>query len=351
MGLFDTIIGFGKNKRGKVITFALIGFGTIFFFVGILMAALGAAVVNPSEIKLIASNMKYENNFFAGGNNLSGYHLTVTEKQTSITVKTPSNTTASATFKVTAGPQYVSITEKVPSNGTAILELKKVNGAYSFHDPNVPFRDLDKIVIDVNCGIRTAKIFVRVLLTPEHVELVATLDKQDEYGGWGNHVQYLDMGDYQSNPKYEPEKGYRNYRINTTLKIFGEPVATLEDGLGFIGPGLYNASFKATEVSAGLDDTDATFSGIKLLGNNEEPHNTSPKRCDCTKIEPCFCCDFICTCIDADFISVPAEYISYFFKISCTFIIGEGSNLQSIYFTCFTNSDFELKIRTWNGKK
>jgi len=339
MGFFDTILGFGKNKTGKIVTFSLIGFGTLIFFVGILMTALGSAVVTPKEFKLIAPNMEYKKDFWVGGKNLTGYHLTVTEKQTSITVQTPSGTTAPATFLVSSGSNHVSITKEVPSNGTAILELKKVNGAYNFHDPNDPLSDLNKIVIDVTFekSHQVTQIFVRVVLSPEHVELVATLDKQNNHGEWNNPTEYFDMVDF--NPRFEPEDGFLNYRINATLKIFGDPVYTLEDHPD-------NVKFEATEVFTEEDDIDF-FSDIKLLGNSQERHKD---RCRCFDENSCRCCDKICTCIDSPFITATTEYVSYFFKVSCTFEIGQSSNMLPIEFTCFTIPDFELKIKIWNGK-
>ena len=320
MGIFNKLLGLGKSKRGKVITFSFIGFGTVIFVVGTLIAAIGSSVVNPREMTLIAPNMEYRSDFFVGGRNLTGYHLTVTEKKTSITVRTPLGTTAPATFHTNS--DLVDITPKVPSNGTAILELKTAGdtGLIKFHDPNDPLKDLDSIRIDVVCGSRKAVIYVRIVLAPAHINVVATLERQNVHGEW-DPAHYLDMADF--NPFREPETGYRNYRVNLTLRIFGEIVDTLIPGHNF---------FFAREVFS----DEWSWSDIKLLGSSSELHKD---RCRCISPDKCFCCTVPCNCIDTPFIITDADYLSYFFMIAGTF---DGKEY-------FTIPDFELIIKAWNN--
>jgi hypothetical protein len=312
MGLLTNIIIFGKNRSGKIVTFLLVGMGVFFLSVGVIFSFINPSVVLPKSITLVASGMEYKTVNTPDGE-FEGYHLSVTQLETAITVKTePFKTTASVHFKNNS-PDFIEVTEKISSKGTAVIKLKKVtkddfpNGIYEFH-PSDTLVDVNKITIDVICGNLIAKIFVRIILTDENTRLSAHVDKINTNTNQWLPTEIVSISDFWtpygtkiSNPDYY-------YCLNLRFYIFGELIYSF-----------WHNSFSDHDKFGFEDLNPYGSSGIYILGTtltvNENTESYSP------------------------YIALPAIYTdsTFNFKIWCEF--------NGKYF--FTDTDFPLIIELW----
>ena len=242
MGVLNKLLDFGNSKRGKIITWSVVGAGVLVFVIGVLMAAISPAPTSPIRIQLSAPNMVH----IPSGSS-QGYHLEATAKQTAITVHpTPRDATASVTFTVATGANMVSITPKVPAGGTAVLTLTRIHqhnhpdfpaGIYGFQRTD---DETNRIRIDVRSGNRTEVIFVRIIFKPEAAHVTATLQRErsDFLGHWTNtdRLEMMYFTPHSGNDQFgRPLLGMMQYRIKLEFFIFGELIFDTARN-----PGLYH---------------------------------------------------------------------------------------------------------------
>jgi len=254
MGIFTNVIGFGRSKRGKIVTWSMVAFGMLFFIVGIILTSVNAPYVKADSIELKASDMPFEKT-----TSTNYYALTVTRQTTFITViPTPSNANSPAEFSTTS--PYISFQGKssctVPSNGTAILTLERTvstpgipGSFYMFHKEN----EQSDIIITVACGEDIKHIHVRIELKPETVRISAVLEKSPNGndGTWAP-AHEVDPDDFS------PIKAY--YRVNVKFYIFNELIYWLfnDNGINTTHRGFFDY----------IDLSPMEYSKIDLFGKS-----------------------------------------------------------------------------------
>jgi len=301
MGVVDKFLDFGKNRRGKVIIWSVVSVGILLFLIGVILASVSPSSISPKSIKLVAADMQSSK---SGA--ITNYYLDVSSKQTSVTVlPDPINANTPAVFRSRSG--YLSVTSKVPAGGTAIIELKQINGEYGFSDPNNPS---DAYHIDVTCGRQSVRIYVRIVLRPEAVNVTATLEKNTDFDGvaWAlwNPAESVKMEYLHRNSPMPPRYEGAAYRVRLKLWLFNEEI--------------YDTGLRNGRDYQHFDYIDLDNTGIKLFersNNNQNNHIITE---------------------DVDF---PDEETLYF-KIFCEFQISQDSTIK-----VFTKSDFRLTIEGW----
>jgi hypothetical protein len=230
MGFLNKLLNFGSDRRGKIIAWAAVGFGFFIFLGGILLASLSTETTSPRIITLAAPNMQYKTPTAMDGT-MPGYYMTVTSKQTSISVL-PNPTTANAPVTFTKNSNLIDVTPRVPSGGTAILTIKRMpnenfeGGMYEFTDFIDPY---NKITIEVNCGSRKAMIYVTIKLRPEDARVVASLESNTALlpNDWRAtdrlEMKYFDPLSPQYYDPLDPTIGSQ-YRMRLEFYLFGDLV-------------------------------------------------------------------------------------------------------------------------------
>jgi len=223
MGKMDRLLEFGNSRRGKLVGWGLSLVFALIFFVGIGMTASGAASPNIQNIEVIAQNVHQGTVVDAdGGGNFFGWHLTVTDLKTPLRINTiPFVQTAQV--RLSTGSHLITIRdETIMSGGSTYIELNPVGGMFEFHSPE-PDRDVDRIVIAVECGnMPTRFIFVRIVLTEHATQFTARLERNPgSPDAWvpASVIRHEEFVNTQT-----PLGNDIRYRARIQFKIFGQVV-------------------------------------------------------------------------------------------------------------------------------
>jgi len=193
MGVLDKLLAFGSEKRGKLITWVIIGASGVVFFVGVLMASIAPAASSPRNFSLVAPDIEYKTVISAdNGVSFTGWHLNTSARETAISVRPqPSGSSAPVTFSTNSS--LVSVTQKVPAGGTAILTVTPKDGMFQFSNPD-PLKEVGNITITVSCGNVMRNLYVRIIMKPEDARVTARLQQNstDFPNNWSN-TDKIDM--------------------------------------------------------------------------------------------------------------------------------------------------------------
>jgi hypothetical protein len=261
-GFANKFLNFSNGRKGKIISWCVVGFSITIFLAGLLMAII-PAITNTTikSVALTAQNMKYKSQIVYTYSSedktpstrtelANAYYLTMTRDTWSISTAT--NTKGNITFS--SNSPYIEFEKAtIPANGAAILKLKRSNGEYGFSNPDPEVR-LDDIVIKVSSNkIYLATIYVRIVLNARDYDFDAILES-NATGEW-RATDNIELKYFEP-----PYLNNVRYRMSFKLRIWNNVVY---DGDYTAVPGL---------VINNNDYTPFTYRELYFLENNgDEP--------------------------------------------------------------------------------
>jgi hypothetical protein len=239
MSIANKVLNFGNSKRGKIISWSIVLFSTLFFFGGILLNVIPKMTAEKfAGVELSAENMRYRQTFTginkASGQNVqyyNSYYLTISKRQTFVSTKSLSPKSKEEITFSTTSPFITFEWPKILAGEMAIINLAKSNDRYGFSDPNerVGVDDI-KVTIADSENKPIATIFVRIVLNDEDFELTAVLESRvagDKTDG-GEWIEWSNWSPLVSGVEtlyfiYDGvQYGQTQYRVRVTLKIWGD---------------------------------------------------------------------------------------------------------------------------------
>jgi|GEM_PF-4576573 len=228
MSIASKILNFGNSRKGKIISWSLVGFSVMIFFIGLLMNVVPKMNTGKfNSIDFIGESLVYRQTYTGISRTgqpvpyLDAYYLTISKKQTFIqTVANPVGAKTQITFQ-TNSPFIGFEKSSIRAGDTAIINLKIVDGKYGFSNPN-PSIGVEDIKITVLAdGKNIATIYVRIVLNDEDFELISELEVSswENFGVWVGGVKGVETKFFVPNGTYY---GKAKYRIRIKFKIWGE---------------------------------------------------------------------------------------------------------------------------------
>ena len=197
MGRIESLMNFGKQRKGKIITWSLIGGGLVFLLIGLFTVIFVPGATNPKSISL--PGMKYVDT----GAQI-GYHLEITDPTTNILTKaTPANANSPISFS-TEQKHLIDITPKVTAGGTAVITLKREAGFYKLSK--------ELITIQVTSSTVNTVIYAKIVITQQKTDFVYSLQKETEPNYWED-VAWVDADIVEDDARY---------RIDARFYVWGE---------------------------------------------------------------------------------------------------------------------------------
>jgi len=222
MGILNKLITWNKERRNRIVTWFVIGFGGLFLLIGIILVSVTPSTRALSEINLTGEGL-------TEGSGIYQYYLDIRGPTTSITVN-PTPRTATAVVSFTSDSHLITLPatgtrgERVPANGTLFINLNRhmagsLAGQFQFGEASV---NRQNIVITAQSGSVTVRILARIVVTPHEptsARVEARLERRPSHlsnlpTNWSS-VGQMSSADFFNNTAF--------YRVVADFFTFDEP--------------------------------------------------------------------------------------------------------------------------------